>query len=329
MKNFCLLLTILTTMFSSAGLTQDINSIFNGKLTLDANLSKQTKAIDGLMSAYGEVETTIYSYEGTFEDAVNNMKAPQNSDVSMVSNQPLGNNFNMYIMMTENLNSKPMKGAWYDKAWEKVEELESIMGKSLSITINPSGVQNSKDISVGEKLEIRMINLSNPYVDLDNLKIIEGTWVSEMVATTIVTVEMLEGGSEDYEDEWDDEEMEMDIDLPEGAHFVGFDDVADSEFLQGDVNYVVEMSTDQAMKFFRENKERFVNSFEQSESPFQDGTIMTTFYLLTHDGDIKTGDDVISMTILPSPKSILSDALGKNQGTWTLISISRWIEEEY
>lgn len=327
MKNFSLFLTILAAMFSNVGFTQDINSIFNGKLTLDANLSNQTKAIDGLMSVYGEVETTVYSYEGTFEDAVNKMKAPQNSDVSTVTNQPLGNNFNMFILMTENLDSKPMNDAWYDKAWRKVEELKSKMGKSLSITINPSGMQNPEDMSVGEKLEIRIISLSNPYVDLDNLKIIEGTWVSEIVATTVLTKEMLEGDSEDYEDEWDDEEMDMGIDLPAGAHFIGFDDVADSEFLQGDVNYLIEMSTDQAIKFFRDNKERFVNGFEQSESPFQDGAMMTTFYLLTHDGDIKPGDDVISITILPAPKSILSDVLGRNQGTWTLISISRWIEE--
>jgi len=329
MKNSRLFLTILAAMFSSVGFTQDINTIFNAKLTFDANLSKQTKAIDGLMAAYGEVETTIYSYEGTFEDAVNKMKAPQNSDVSTVSNQPLGNNFNMYILMTENLDSKPMKDSWYEKAWKKVEELESIMGKSLSITINPPDVENPDDLKVGDKIKFSIISLSSPYVDLDNLKIVEGTWVSEMVATTVVTEEMLKGDYEDYEDEWDDEEMEMDIVLPEGAHFVGFDDVADSEFLQGDVNFVVEMSTDHAIKFFRDNKERFINSFEQSESPFQDGTMMTTFYLLTHDGDIKTGDDVISMTILPAPKSILSDALGRNQGTWTMISVSRWIEEEY
>ena len=108
-----------------------------------------------------------------------------------------------------------------------------------------------------------------------------------------------------------------------------FDDVADPELLQGDVNYVAEMSTDQVINFFKNNKKRFVNSFEQSELISQNGAMISSFYLLKHQGDLKVGDDVVSMTIQPAPKSILSDALGRNQGTWTLISISRWTEEDY
>lgn len=329
MKNVILFLTTLVTLFSGTSLAQDINAVFNDKLTLNANLSNQTKAMDGLMAAYGEVQTKIYSYEGSFEDAVNNMKAPHNADVSDVTNQPLGNNFNMFILMTENLDPKPMSGSWYDKAREKVNELAGKMGKSLSITINSAGMQNGEDLRVGDKVEIRMISVSNPYVDLDNLKIIEGTWVSDIVASTIVTQEMLDSDSDGFEDEWDEQEMDMDVDLPTGVHFVRFDDVADSELLQGDVNYVVEMSTEETINFFKNNKERFINSFEQSELASQDGAIMTTFYLLKHKGELKTGDDVVSMTIQPAPKSILSDVLGRNQGTWTLISISRWTEEDY
>jgi len=123
--------------------------------------------------------------------------------------------------------------------------------------------------------------------------------------------------------------VDMDVELPAGAHFIQFDEIADSELLQGDVNYVVEMSTDQVINFFKNNKNRYVNSFEQSELISQNGEMMSTFYLLKHQGDLKVGDDVVSMTIQPAPKSILSDALGRNQGTWTLISISRWTEEEY
>jgi hypothetical protein len=57
--------------------------------------------------------------------------------------------------------------------------------------------------------------------------------------------------------------------------------------------------------------------------------MISYFYLLKHQGDLKVGDDVVSMTIRPAPKSLLSDALGRNQGTWTLISINRWTEEDY
>lgn len=329
MKNIIVFLITITTIFSSKGFAQNINTIFNDKLTLDANLSNQTKAIDGLMASYGKVQTKVYSYEGSFENAVNNMKAPHNADVSTVSNQHLGNNFSMFILMTENFDPKPMSGTWYDKAREKVNELADKMGKSLSITINSSGMQNGENLRVGDKIELRMISISNPYVDLDNLKVIEGTWVSDIVASTIISQEMLDSEAVGFEEEWDEQEMDMDVDLPAGSHFVRFDDVADSELLQGDVNYVVEISTDQAINFFKNNSERFINGFEQSELASQDGTMITTFYLLKHKDELKKGDDVVSITIQQAPKSILSDALGRNQGTWTLISISRWIEEDY
>lgn len=329
MKKVILSLTIVITMFSCTILAQDINAIFNNKLTRDAGLSSNTKAIDGMMATYGELQTSIYSYNGSFEDAVSKMKAPDNADVSSVTNQTLGNGIDMFILMTDNLDPKPMSAAWYEKARAKPSELANRTGKSLSITIGSDQFQNPDNMYVGAEIEMRLITLSNPYVDLDNLKVVEGTWVSEIKVTTVITQEMMDSDSDDFEDEWDEQEMDMDVDLPAGSHFVGFDDVADSEVLQGDVNYVVEMSTDQVITFFKNNKERFVNSFEQSESYSQSGAMISSFYLLKHQGDLKIGDDVVSMTIQPAPKRILSDALGRNQGTWTLISISRWTEEDY
>jgi hypothetical protein len=103
MKNTILLLTIFVIMVSSNAIAQDINTIFNNKLTLDSQLSNQTKALDGLMAAYGEVQTKIYKFEGTFEEAFDNMKTPDNADVGQVTNQPLSSNYSMYILMTENL----------------------------------------------------------------------------------------------------------------------------------------------------------------------------------------------------------------------------------
>lgn len=326
MKNAILFLTIFMIMFSSKAFTQNINEIFNNKLTLGANLSSQTKALDGLMAPYGKVQTKIYRYNGSFEDAVNNINAPVNSIVSNVNHQSLGSVFNMFILMTENLDPKPMPETWYTKAQGKAKELSGKMGKSLSITINPEETENSENLRVGQKVEMKIITLSSPYVDMDNFKIIEGVWVSEVVATTIVTEDMLEDDSQVFEDDRDEQETKMDVDLPKGVQFVGFDDVADSELLQGDVNYLVEMSTDQAINFFKNNKKRFMNSFEQMESASGELGLMTNFYLLEHDGELKPGDDVISVTIMSAPKSILSDALGRNQGTWTLISVSNWTE---
>ena len=230
MKNAILFLTTFVLMLSSNAIAQDINAIFNNRLTLDPQLSNQTKALDGLMAAYGEVQTKIYKFEGTFEDAFDNMNAPQNADVGQVTNQPLGNNYSMYLLLTENLVPKPMSDAWYKQAAQKVNDLSSEMGKSASITINSPGVQNPENLSVGDKVEIRMISLSSPYIDLDNFKVLEGTWVSEIVASTLITQQMLDADSDDFEEEWEEENADMDIALPKGAHFVRYDDVADTEF---------------------------------------------------------------------------------------------------
>ncbi|MCO4823088.1 MAG: hypothetical protein KC469_13550 [Flavobacteriaceae bacterium] len=329
MKNTILLLTIFVIMLSCNAIAQDINTIFNNKLTLDSQLSRQTKALDGLMAAYGEVQTKVYKFEGTFEEAFDNMKAPNNADVGQVTNQPLGNNYSMYILMTENLVPKPMSDDWYEQAAQKINDLSGKMGKSASITIRAPGIQNPENYGVGDKVEIRMISLSSPYIDLDNFKVIEGTWVSDIVASTVITQQMLDTDSDDFEDEWEEENADLDMVLPKGAQLVRFDDVADTELLQGDVNYVVEISTDQAISFFKNNSGRFMNSFEQSPLGSEDGVMMTTFYLLKHKGELKPGDDVISITMLPAPKSLLSDVLGRNQGTWTLISVNRWTEEDY
>jgi len=316
-------------MLSCNAIAQDINTIFNNKLTLDSQLSNQTKALDGLMAAYGEVQTKVYKFEGTFEEAFDNMKAPNNADVGQVTNQPLANNYSMYILMTENLLPKPMSDDWYEQAAQKINELSSKMGKSASITIHAPGMQNPDNYGVGDKVEMRMISLSSPYIDLDNFKVIEGTWVSDIVASTMITQQMLDTDSDDFEDEWEEENADLGIVLPKGAQLVRFDVVADTELLQGDVNYVVEISTDQVISFFKNNSGRFMNSFEQSPLGSEDGVMTTTFYLLKHKGELKPGDDVISITILPAPKSLLSDVLGRNQGTWTLISVNHWTEEDY
>ena len=324
-----LIFTFILSVSVSFLRAQDINSIFNDQLIYDAQLSGQTKAVDALMKAYGTVETKIYKYEGSFEEAIENMKAPRNADVGSVNTQSLGSGFGAFIMMTENLNPKPMNDNWYENARRKADELIERSGKSLSMTISSHNMQQPENVKVGDKVEIRMISVSSPYVDLDNLKIVAGTWVSDMVASTIITREMMESESGDFEEESAEKPADMDVDLPSGVHLVRFDEVADTEFLQGDVNYVVEMSDDQVINFFKNSKGRFVNSFERSESYFEEGAMITNFYLLKHQGELKAGDDVVSLTIQTAPKSILSDVLGRNQGIWTLISISRWTEEDY
>ena len=127
-----------------------------------------------------------------------------------------------------------MSDAWYKQAAQKVNDLSSEMGKSASITINPPGMQNPENLNVGDKVEIRMISLSNPYIDLDNFKVLEGTWVSDIVASTVITQQMLDANSDDFEDDWEEENTDLDIALPKGAHLVQFDDVADTETIYED-----------------------------------------------------------------------------------------------
>jgi hypothetical protein len=55
--------------------------------------------------------------------------------------------------------------------------------------------------------------------------------------------------------------------------------------------------------------------------------MITYMVCLNHEGEVEEGDDVVHLTILEAPKDLLSDSLGRNQGTWTLICINRWVEE--
>jgi hypothetical protein len=201
-------------MFSGETIAQDIHAIFNNKLTLDKTLSNKTKAADGLLAIYGGAETKVYSYKGSFQEAVNTMNAPDNSNVSTVTDQAMGNNISMYLLLTDELDPKPMNEAWYEKARKKVGEYENIKGKSLSVTINPGQIQDPESLSVGDRIEMRIISLTSPYFDFDNLQIVEGTWVSETVVSTLITREMLEDDSQGFEDGWDEEAMDMDVELP-------------------------------------------------------------------------------------------------------------------
>ena len=329
------LLVIVIGLFSNNIFAQDVNTIFNGKLTHDAGLSSNTKAADGMMKAmFGEakvdLKTEVYRYNGSFEDAVENVNPPNDSNVSDSSKQHFAGALNMFVMITESLDPKPMNAAWYEKASAKAREFGDQTGKLWSMTIGENQMENTDNLPVGSKISIRTISLVSPYFDMDNLKVVEGTWVTELIATIVVTQDMVIGGSDDFEDEWDKQEMDMDIDLPEGAHFVSIDDVADAEMMQGDANYVVEMSTDQVIAFYKNYQKRFFTSLEQSEMASDDENLMITYMtFLQHEGDVEVGDDVVNLTILPAPKGLLSDALGRNQGTWTLICVNRWVEEDY
>lgn len=329
------LLVIVIGLFSNIVFAQDVDTIFNGKLTHDPGLSSNTKALDGMMKAIFDeanvkLKTEVYRYNGSFEDAVESVNPPNNSNVSGSSQQPFGGALNMFFMMSESLDPKPMSAAWYEKASAKVREFGDQIGKSWSMTIGENQMENASNLPVGSKISIRTISLASPYLDMDNLKIVEGTWVTELIATMVVTEDMVMGGSDEFEEEWDEPEMDMDIDLPEGAHFVSFDDVADAEMMQGDANYVVEMSTDQVIAFYKNYQKRFLTSEEQSEMASDDESLMITYMtFLQHEGDVEVGDDVVTLTFLPAPKGLLSDALGRNQGTWTLICVNRWVEEDY
>lgn len=330
--NFILVLGLL----SSITMAQDVNSIFGGRLSLDAALSSKTKAVENMMKAMlgnmkVDLETKVYSFKGSFEDAVDGVNAPSDANVMGASEQILANSLSMFLMMTENLNPKPMGDDWYKKASAKISELGQQSGKSWVMRIGESAMENAADLRPGSTVNIRTITVSNPYFDLDNLKLVEGTWVTDVTASVKVTKEMLAEMSEGFEDDWEDEAMDMGIDLPQGARFVSIDDVADTEMMQGEVNYVVEKPVAEVIDFYKNYKKRYC-TIEERSTMFNDNDeeiTITYMVCLTHEGEVQAGDDVVHLTILSAPKGLLSDALGRNQGTWTLISINRWTEEDH
>ncbi|MFC2168003.1 hypothetical protein ACFLRW_03390 [Acidobacteriota bacterium] len=334
MKKNTLILVLTISLFTGSVFAQDVKTIFNGSLTYDAAMSGKTKATTGMIKALfdelnGDLDTRVYRFTGSFEEAINNVMAPSDANVSGVSEQPFAGALNMFVMMTENFDPKPMGNDWYEKVNEKAAELGDQTGKSWTMTIGESALENPANLKLGSKVSVRTITVASPFFDMDNFLLVDGTWVTEMIATIVVTEELLAESSGGFEEEWDEEEMDMDIELPSDSHFVSFNDVANTEMMQGDANYVVEMSADQVISFYKNYKKRHCTIEEQS-SMFgdDDKEIMITYMVcLTHEGEVETGDDVVHLTIIEAPKDLLSDALGRNQGIWTLISINRWVEE--
>jgi hypothetical protein len=336
MKKTIFIFVLAISFLVTSVLAEDVNAIFKGKLTFDADMSGKTKASTGMMKAmFGklkvDLQTKVYRFAGSFEEAINSVNAPSDSNILGVSDQLPSNMLSMFFMMSENLDPKPMEDDWYKKAKAKVNELGDQSSKLWTMRIGESTIENPSELKLGSKVSIRTITVASPYFDMDNLRLVEGTWVTEMIAATEVTEEMLADVSGGFEDEWDEKEKDMDIDLPSGAHFVSFDDVADTDMMQGDVNYVVEMSVDQVVSFYKNYKKRHCTIEEKAEMFDEDDKKILIIYkvCLKHEGEVKEGDDVVHLTILEAPKELLSDALGRNQGTWTLICINRWTEEGF
>lgn len=341
MKRRILLILVITGVFSATcvfatiSLAQDVNSMFDGKLTFDASLSKNTKAMTSLTKAmFSEIEasinTKVYRYNGSFDEAINNVKPPSDANVQGTNEQPISATLGMFVLLSENMSPKPMSDAWYTQAKKNTGTLQGISNKTWNMTIGESAMEDPSKLKIGSTVSIRQISVTDPYFDLDRLMVIDGAWVTEIITTIVITEALFKESSGGFEDEWNGKEMDMDIGIPKGARYVKHDEVSNTEMLQGDANYLVEMGVDQVLSFYKNFKKRFCEIDEQSEMASEDGDVMVTYMkCLTHDGELKTGDDVIVLTIMKASKDILSDALGRNQGTWTLICINRWVEEDY
>ncbi len=140
MRKTVLILVLAMSLFASSVIAQDVNAIFNGKLTYDAAMSGITKATTGMMKAlFGKMKVDVgikvYRFAGSFDDAINNVKAPADSNVRGISDQLFASALNMFVMMTENLVPKPMGNDWYKKVKAKASELGNQTGKLWSMTI--------------------------------------------------------------------------------------------------------------------------------------------------------------------------------------------------
>ncbi len=63
------------------------------------------------------------------QEAINNVKAPTDSNVRGISDQLFAVALNMFVMMTENLVPKPMGNDWYKKVKAKASELGDQTGR--------------------------------------------------------------------------------------------------------------------------------------------------------------------------------------------------------
>ena len=276
-----------------------------------------------------KTQVGVYQYKGSIEQAIASIPIPSDADVTETSQQYAAASLGMFLQLSKEIKGLSLSNSWRSKAESKLKEWGSLQYSSYRIV---RGADMDEDVvKVGDKVEILSIECQSPFVDYSNLTIVPGTWVIVSKTSFVISAELLASDEED-DYGWGDEDegegsMDPGIPIIPGSREVDVEGTVPYDF--GNMNYLVEKPLADVKKFYLNVSGKHCYVDDEYEMLFDEKFYPAVIiYCLDSPGEIEPGDNVIAITISVAPKEILSDLLGRNQGTWTLVSISSWLEED-
>jgi len=278
-----------------------------------------------------EVETELYRFDGDFDRALKSIRVPSNADVEPDQKQSAAAGLGMFKAMLEEQIRQTFGAAWLRKADGKIDEWGKRQIRSFRFTAGRDRLMNPENLNPGETVSFLTVDCSRPLVDLSNLEIVDGTWIT----ISRVSLKVPDMGAErEFAGLLGDEEeesgptMDPGIEMMPGVVFIDAEET--SYDLAGEMNWLVEKPIKSVVDFYMARTKRHCSIDSESTMPVDNVEVpYYTLYCLTHQGELKAGDDVIAIDITKPARGLLSEAMGRNQGTWTIISINRWVEEDY
>lgn len=333
-----LLALLLSFSLSSALFANDFAANMLGPgFTYNKNYSQQNSSSRNFGPVFmymripgAKTQVGIYQYNGNIDQAIASIPIPPDSDVTDKAVQYAAANLGMFLEISKGMKEIDLNSEWRTRAASKVIEWSDV--KYLSYRISRGMAIDDEDMKVGDKIDMISIETRSPFVDYNSLTVVPGTWAVVYKTSFVVSDEMMEDDEGD-EYGWGDEEqggsaVDPGIKLMDGSR--KFDTEATIPYNFGENNYLVENSLEAARKFYLEVSGKHCRVDDEYEMLHDEKTYTAvTIYCLDKSGNIAPGDKIIAITLSAAPKEILSDILGRNQGTWTLVSISSWVEESY
>lgn len=338
LRKCCVALAMLLSGSSQALAQSDVAEILGSGFVLDQaqtatagkGLSLQTDVMFGKLPDYSS-QVQIFRFDGTFGEAVRAIQVPSNALTNPSSPSTAGTILGLTRLLLEEQLTDQLGSAWATRAEELTQTWDSIPAQSHAISI---GMDKLQTAAPGERLTLISINCMSPLIDIANLKVTEGTWAAVITASFRAP----EGGAgdelasllgeDDEGSEYDEEGLPGDLGV---ALFPGsrlIDSGGYGSELQGEWNYLAEQSLDAVQAFYLKSEGRHCYLESEGTMATDDAEIpMNTIYCLTHEGPAnEDGDDIVAVTLMPAPAEMVGFEIGRNQGTWTLISFSHWTE---
>lgn len=274
-----------------------------------------------------KTQVGVYQYKGSIDQAIASIPIPSDADVTDKSQHYAAASIGMYLQLSKGIKGLNLSNSWRSKAESKLQEWDSLQYSSYRIVIGAD--MDEEAVKAGDKVEILSIECQSPFLDFSNLTIEPGTWVVVSKTSFVISDELLASDEED-EYGWGDEDegegsMDPGIQAIPGSREVEVEGTIPYDF--GDMNYLVEKPLADVKKFYLNVSGKHCYVEDEYEMLLDEKFYpAVTIYCLDSPGEIEPGDKVIAITISVAPKEILSDLLGRNQGTWTLVSINSWLE---